>query len=175
LSEGILPISNRVSQFERPWPFSKARWNARNEALCMKTGQTPKARSPLLRCCRGVPCGNPERRRRPRAIQPKGTAIAPPQWWNHFSADLGIPKMHASATFRIAGKGPRVAASRCGPRPATPHDHLAAGPVSRGRAGPESIAPEIPGPLSVGCRVLVSCRPEPSDRPPDRPAPSPLP
>jgi hypothetical protein len=36
LSEGIFPIPNRVWQFERPWPFSRVRWNARNEALGMK-------------------------------------------------------------------------------------------------------------------------------------------
>jgi hypothetical protein len=36
MSEGMRSIPNRVRQFDRPWPLSRARWNARNDALCIK-------------------------------------------------------------------------------------------------------------------------------------------
>ena len=47
--------------------------------------------------------GRPESLRTPRAIQKETKAKASSQWWNHFSADLGTPKMRPFATFRIAG------------------------------------------------------------------------
>jgi hypothetical protein len=51
LSEGIFSIPNKVWQFERPWPFSSTRWNARKEALCMKNmakADRPKSATAML-------------------------------------------------------------------------------------------------------------------------------
>jgi hypothetical protein len=34
LSEGIFSTPNKLWQFERPWPFSSARWKERKEGNC---------------------------------------------------------------------------------------------------------------------------------------------
>jgi hypothetical protein len=47
----LSPIPNKLSQFERPWPFSRARWNAKNDALCMKNranAESPKSATAML-------------------------------------------------------------------------------------------------------------------------------
>jgi hypothetical protein len=81
-----------------------SRWNARNEALCLKNranAEGPKSAIAMLPRRPFRASGEPVQTVRNPARRGGKSSIP---MVNHFSADLGILKMHNFATFRIAGR-----------------------------------------------------------------------